>query len=154
MKHFFYLLHFSYFQLLFFEYWEYSSDQDCQAAFLSRGLLPFLPLWSVGELFSAARSVVKHHSIASPELCDEVCVNMVCREKVTVPKTKSRITFQGVSASKTVIQYGDTAESAGSTSKSASVAVLSDYFIALNITFSVLVKIPRLCNSFTVSFGA
>lgn len=75
-----------------------------------------------------------------PEGGDERCVIYIAEgvyeEKITVPKTKSKITFQGANASSTVIQYGDTAESAGSTSKSATVAILSDYFIALDITFS------------------
>jgi len=55
---------------------------------------------------------------------------------VTVTAKQGKITFQGFNASTTVIEYGDDAASAGSTSKSASVAVLSDYFTAIDITFS------------------
>lgn len=62
---------------------------------------------------------------------------LFCREKFTIPKGMNKISFIGESASTTIIQYGDTAESAGSTSKSASVAVLSDYFFAQDITFAV-----------------
>ncbi len=63
---------------------------------------------------------------------------LVRREQVTIVQKKGPITLQGVSALKSVIQYGSYAAEAGSTSKSATVAVLSDKFIAQDITFAVM----------------
>lgn len=61
----------------------------------------------------------------------------MCSEKFEIPKEKSKISIIGAGASKTIIFNEDTAETAGSTSKSATVAVMSDYFIAQDITFQV-----------------
>jgi hypothetical protein len=58
-------------------------------------------------------------------------------EKVTLPATKPYITFKGAGASVTTIQWGDDAAKAGSTAKSASVLILSDFFIAEDIAFKV-----------------
>ncbi|KAG0592419.1 hypothetical protein KC19_1G250800 [Ceratodon purpureus] len=52
--------------------------------------------------------------------------------KVKVPKGKT-ITFEGIG--NPVLVYGDTASSAGSTSKSASVSILADNFIARGVVF-------------------
>jgi len=57
-----------------------------------------------------------------------------CRGKVVVPKGKV-LTFQGIG--NPVLAYDDTANSAGSTSKSASTTILADDFIATGITFQV-----------------
>jgi hypothetical protein len=63
---------------------------------------------------------------------------LVHREQFKIPDTKGPITLQGVSALTSVIKYGDYAEEAdNSTSKSATVSVLSDLFIAQDITFAV-----------------
>jgi hypothetical protein len=56
---------------------------------------------------------------------------------VTVPATKAYLTFKGAGANSTTIQYGDDATEAGSTAKSASVIIMSDYFIAEDIAFKV-----------------
>ena len=79
---------------------------------------------------------------------------LVYREKFEIPKTKGPITLKGVSALKSVIQYGDYAEKAGSTSKSATVAVMSDYFKAEDITFSVIFRTRNKFNlsAFNLSF--
>jgi pectinesterase len=62
---------------------------------------------------------------------------LVHREQFKIPDTKGPITLQGVSALTSVIKYGDYAEEAdNSTSKSATVSVLSDLFIAQDITFA------------------
>jgi len=63
---------------------------------------------------------------------------VACREKIEVPSNKPYITFWGPGGSdKTILTWGDTANSAGSTSKSASTAVKSMGFIARGITFKV-----------------
>ena len=62
-------------------------------------------------------------------------MNEWCREKVTVDQ--DWITFQGDGPRLTEIQWGDTATSAGSTFKSASVAVNGDHFTAKDISFRV-----------------
>lgn len=89
-----------------------------------------------GAEYSKVKSAVKSIPDDSTEHCLIYIYEGTYTEKITVTAKKGKITFQGVSASKTIIQYGDTAESAGSTSKSATVAVLSDYFTALDLTFS------------------
>lgn len=61
------------------------------------------------------------------------------REKVTVPKGKV-LTFQGIG--NPVIAYGDTANSAGSTSNSATTAILADDFIATGVTFQNTAPAP------------
>lgn len=66
----------------------------------------------------------------------------VGRGHVTVPKGKT-ITFQGVG--NPVLVYDDTASSAGSTSKSATVAILADYFIARGVTFKVQINVNAFC---------
>ncbi|KAL0345170.1 UNVERIFIED_CONTAM: putative pectinesterase 53 [Sesamum radiatum] len=65
----------------------------------------------------------------------------VYTEKVTIPQLKSFITIEGAGADKTIVQWGDTAQTAGpkgqplGTYGSATFAVNSPYFIAKNITF-------------------
>lgn len=88
-----------------------------------------------GAEYSKVKSAVK----SIPEGNSERCVIYIgegeYEEKITIPKEKPYITFKGVTALKTIIKYGDYAEKVGSTSKSATVAVMSDYFIAEDITF-------------------
>ncbi|RWW63098.1 hypothetical protein BHE74_00029744 [Ensete ventricosum] len=66
-------------------------------------------------------------------------------EKVTVSPMRAFITIQGAGADKTVVQWGDTAETLGpkkqpiGTFNSATFAVNAPYFIAKNITFKVCV---------------
>ena len=57
--------------------------------------------------------------------------------KVRVPKGKT-ITLEG--EGDPVLVYGDTASSAGSTSKSASVSILADNFIARGMTFKIRIE--------------
>lgn len=68
----------------------------------------------------------------------------IYREKVNIPPLKSFITIQGAGADKTIVQWGDTAQTPGGpkgqalgTYGSATFAVNSQYFIAKNITFKV-----------------
>ena len=68
---------------------------------------------------------------------------LINREKVNIPPLKSFITIEGEGAEKTVVQWGDTAQTIGPNGKplrtfaSATFAVNSPYFIAKNITFKV-----------------
>ncbi|MCO5552814.1 hypothetical protein L7F22_006331 [Adiantum nelumboides] len=67
------------------------------------------------------------------------------REKVKIPKKKPYITFQGAPSGhgETVITWHDNARSAGTTFKSATVSVMSDGFIAKDITFSNTAPYPH-----------
>jgi pectinesterase len=89
-----------------------------------------------GAEYSKVKSAVK----SIPEGGSERCVIYVAagtyNEKFEIPKEQSKISIIGAGASTTIIENEDTAETAGSTSKSATVAVMSDYFIAQDITFS------------------
>ncbi|RWW35197.1 hypothetical protein GW17_00000040 [Ensete ventricosum] len=58
-------------------------------------------------------------------------------EKVTIPKTKPNITFQGQGLYTTGIAWNDTANSSHGTFYSASVAVFGANFVAKNISFIV-----------------
>ncbi|XP_019422833.1 PREDICTED: probable pectinesterase 53 [Lupinus angustifolius] len=72
----------------------------------------------------------------------------VYKEKVNIPPLKSFITIQGSGADKTIVQWGDTAQTPGpkgqplGTYGSATFAVNSPYFIAKNITFKNTTPIP------------
>ncbi|KAH9762646.1 putative pectinesterase 53 [Citrus sinensis] len=65
----------------------------------------------------------------------------VYKEKVNIPPFKSFITIEGAGADKTIVQWGDTAQTRGprgqpiGTWASATFAVNAPYFIAKNITF-------------------
>lgn len=78
----------------------------------------------------------------------------IYREKVFVPKTKPRITFQGQGKRSTVITWGDTAYTLDKTGrpigtyKSASVAVESDFFVAANISFQNDAYFPNSVNKY------
>ncbi|CAI0628583.1 unnamed protein product [Linum tenue] len=67
----------------------------------------------------------------------------VYTEKVSIPPLKSFITIEGAGAEKTIVQWGDTAQTPGprgqpmGTYASATFAVNSPFFIAKNITFKV-----------------
>lgn len=77
------------------------------------------------------------------------------REKVTIPQLTSFITIEGAGADKTIVQWGDTAQTPGprgqplGTYGSATFAVNAPYFIAKNITFKVTYSLPFffLCMS-------
>lgn len=62
---------------------------------------------------------------------------------MTIPPLKSYITIKGAGADKTIVQWGDTAQTLGPTGHplgtygSATFAVNSPFFIAKNITFKV-----------------
>jgi pectinesterase len=64
---------------------------------------------------------------------------------------KSFITIEGAGADKTIVQWGDTAQTPGPKGKpmgtysSATFAVNSPYFIAKNITFKVQKKPSLFC---------
>ncbi|KAA8523185.1 hypothetical protein F0562_009608 [Nyssa sinensis] len=68
----------------------------------------------------------------------------VYKEKVNIPPLKSFITIQGAGAEKTIVQWGDTAQTIGpkgqpiGTYASATFSVNAPYFIAKNITFKVI----------------
>ncbi|XP_050280709.1 probable pectinesterase 8 [Quercus robur] len=64
-------------------------------------------------------------------------------EKVTVPRTKTNVTFQGQGFTSTAIAWNDTANSSHGTSFSGSVQVYSTNFIAKNITFMNVAPIPN-----------
>ncbi|XP_068655901.1 probable pectinesterase 8 [Aristolochia californica] len=64
-------------------------------------------------------------------------------EKVTIPRTKNNITFQGQRMESTAIVWNDTANSTGGTFFSASVAVFGANFIAKNISFMNVAPMPK-----------
>ncbi|KAL8494131.1 hypothetical protein ACS0TY_025064 [Phlomoides rotata] len=72
----------------------------------------------------------------------------VYTEKVTIPQLKSFITIEGASAEKTIVQWGDTAQTRGpkgqplGTYGSATFAVNAPYFLAKNITFKNTTPVP------------
>ncbi|KAJ8444480.1 hypothetical protein Cgig2_024044 [Carnegiea gigantea] len=72
----------------------------------------------------------------------------VYTEKVNIPPLKSFITIEGQGADKTIVQWGDTAQTKGprglplGTFNSATFAVNSPYFIAKNITFKNTTPVP------------
>ncbi|XVF49094.1 hypothetical protein PTKIN_Ptkin03bG0240900 [Pterospermum kingtungense] len=72
----------------------------------------------------------------------------VYTEKVNIPPLKSFITIEGAGADKTIVQWGDTAQTPGprgqplGTYGSATFAVNSPYFIAKNITFKNTTPVP------------
>ncbi|KAL5572533.1 hypothetical protein UlMin_022130 [Ulmus minor] len=72
----------------------------------------------------------------------------VYTEKVNIPPLKSFITIEGAGADKTIVQWGDTAQTRGprgqpmGTWASATFAVNSPYFIAKNITFKNTTPVP------------
>ncbi|XVE54177.1 hypothetical protein DITRI_Ditri03aG0059700 [Diplodiscus trichospermus] len=72
----------------------------------------------------------------------------VYTEKVNIPPLKSFITIQGAGADKTIVQWGDTAQTPGprgqplGTYGSATFGVNSPYFIAKNITFKNTKPVP------------
>ncbi|KAM1047007.1 hypothetical protein FF1_026383 [Malus domestica] len=71
-------------------------------------------------------------------------------EKVNIPPLKSFITIEGAGADKTIVQWGDTAQTPSGPKKqpmgtfnSATFAVNSPYFIARNITFKNTTPVPK-----------
>ncbi|GMI94846.1 hypothetical protein like AT5G19730 [Hibiscus trionum] len=72
----------------------------------------------------------------------------VYTEKVSIPPLKSFITIQGAGADKTIVQWGDTAQTPGpkgqhlGTYGSATFAVNSPYFIVKDITFKNTAPVP------------
>ncbi|XP_015966594.1 probable pectinesterase 53 [Arachis duranensis] len=69
-------------------------------------------------------------------------------EKVNIPQLKWFVTIEGAGADKTIVQYGDTAQTPGPNGRplgtygSATFAVNSPYFIAKNITFKNTTPVP------------
>lgn len=82
----------------------------------------------------------------------------VYREKVNIPPLKSFITIEGAGADKTIVQWGDTAQTIGAkgqpigTYGSATFAVNSPYFIAKNITFQVKKTYTHALKTFTLYY--
>ncbi|KAL6224092.1 hypothetical protein ACLB2K_002948 [Fragaria x ananassa] len=73
----------------------------------------------------------------------------VYKEKVNIPPLKSFITIEGAGAEKTIVQWGDTAQTPSGPKKqpmgtfnSATFAANSPYFIARNITFKNTTPVP------------
>ncbi|XP_073002936.1 probable pectinesterase 8 [Typha latifolia] len=64
-------------------------------------------------------------------------------EKVTIPRTKPNITFQGQGFDTTAIAWNDTANSSHGTFFSASVAIYGSNFIAKNISFINVAPLPN-----------
>ncbi|CAA0838618.1 Probable pectinesterase 53 [Striga hermonthica] len=73
----------------------------------------------------------------------------VYKEKVIIPALKSFISIEGAGADRTVVEWGDTAQTKGprglplGTYGSATFAVNSPYFIAKNITFKNTTPVPE-----------
>ena len=84
-----------------------------------------------GSLSNNVGSRVTHPSVMVVFVCE--CY----RQKILIPQEKPYITFQ-CARRKTILVWDDTGASAGGTSKSASVAIESDHFIATDCTFAVL----------------
>ncbi|PKI37977.1 hypothetical protein CRG98_041632 [Punica granatum] len=63
-------------------------------------------------------------------------------EKVTIPRTKPNITFQGQGYTSTAVAWNDTANSAHGTFYSGSVQVFANNFVAKNISFMNVAPIP------------
>lgn len=84
---------------------------------------------------------------AVPDFCQNrtiIWINTgVYYEKVTVPRTKTNVTFQGQGFTSTAIAWNDTANSSHGTSFSGSVQVYSTNFIAKNITFMNVAPLPN-----------
>ncbi|XP_023916953.1 probable pectinesterase 8 [Quercus suber] len=84
---------------------------------------------------------------AVPDFCQNrtiIWINTgVYFEKVTVPRTKTNVTFQGQGFTSTAIAWNDTANSSYGTSFSGSVQVYSTNFIAKNITFMNVAPLPN-----------
>uniref|UniRef100_A0A0A9G7S6 pectinesterase n=1 Tax=Arundo donax TaxID=35708 RepID=A0A0A9G7S6_ARUDO len=70
-------------------------------------------------------------------------------EKVNISPMRAFITIEGAGADKTVVQWGDTADTVGGTFASATFAVNSAFFVAKNITFKVRRRdsCHLVCNS-------
>ncbi|XP_020575242.1 probable pectinesterase 53 isoform X2 [Phalaenopsis equestris] len=70
-------------------------------------------------------------------------------EKVSIPAMKAFVTIEGEGADKTVVQWGDTADTTGAkglplgTYNSATFAVNSAFFIAKNVTFKNTSPVPK-----------
>lgn len=73
-------------------------------------------------------------------------------EKVTIPRTKPNITFQGQGHLSTAIAWNDTANSSHGTFYSGSVQVFSNNFIARNISFMVRnqIEFRESCSCYVI----
>uniref|UniRef100_A0A0E0DZ51 Pectinesterase n=1 Tax=Oryza meridionalis TaxID=40149 RepID=A0A0E0DZ51_9ORYZ len=82
-------------------------------------------------------------------------------EKVNISPMRAFITLEGAGADKTIVQWGDTADSPSGragrplgTYNSASFAVNAQYFLARNITFKVTNPPPQFCRGCMASFSS
>nr|XP_024399458.1 probable pectinesterase 53 isoform X1 [Physcomitrium patens]PNR37458.1 hypothetical protein PHYPA_020567 [Physcomitrium patens] len=94
----------------------------------------------VGKKVSGAKyKKVKSAINSIPKGNSARCVVMIgedfYKEKIKIPKEKPYVTIEGAGANKTVLSCHDYAGKVNSTYKSASFAVMSDYFIAKDVTF-------------------
>ncbi|CAL2248940.1 unnamed protein product [Prunus armeniaca] len=69
--------------------------------------------------------------------------NGIYYEKISIPKNKPNITFQGQGYESTAIAWNDTANSSHGTFYSGSVQVFADNFVAKNISFMNVAPIPN-----------
>ncbi|BBM98961.1 pectinesterase [Marchantia polymorpha subsp. ruderalis] len=92
------------------------------------------------------RTIKEAIDLVPPQNRERIVIHIrpgVYREKVKIPKTKPYITFEGYSNNQTIITYNSTASDPKSkkhhtylrTYNSATVAVNSKYFVAVNIVF-------------------
>ncbi|XXG65672.1 hypothetical protein AAC387_Pa05g3307 [Persea americana] len=92
--------------------------------------------------FTTVQSAIDAIGIASVKRTVIWINSGIYYEKVTVPRTKPNISFQGQGYDSTAIMWNDTANSSRGTALSASVSVFSDNFIAKNISFMNVAPIP------------
>ncbi|CAH2059023.1 unnamed protein product [Thlaspi arvense] len=96
-----------------------------------------------GGNFSSVQSAVDAVPESSPSKTIIIINSGVYREKVRVSKKKINIVLQGNGYENTFIEWNDTAQSSGKTSKSYSFGVFADNFIAHNISFKNTAPEPK-----------
>ncbi|KAI3976614.1 hypothetical protein MKX01_008472 [Papaver californicum] len=92
--------------------------------------------------FTTVQSAVDAVEVSSPKRTIIWINTGVYFEKVTVPKTKANVTFQGQGFESTAIVYNDNANSSHGTFYSGSVQVFAPNFIAKNLSFMNVAPIP------------
>ncbi|KAG6385986.1 hypothetical protein SASPL_154870 [Salvia splendens] len=93
--------------------------------------------------FTTVQAAVDAVGVMSPKRNIIWINNGVYFEKVTIPKTKPNITFQGQGYTSTAIVWNDTANSAHGTFYSGSVQIFATNFIAKNISFMNAAPMPE-----------
>ncbi|KAI3936816.1 hypothetical protein MKW98_021678 [Papaver atlanticum] len=92
--------------------------------------------------FTTVQSAVDAVEVLSPKRTIIWINTGVYFEKVTVPKTKANVTFQGQGFESTAIVYNDNANTSHGTFYSGSVQVFAPNFIAKNLSFMNVAPIP------------